>query len=768
MRNLIFLIINLLICNFNIYAQFTFGINGRVTDSKNEAIEGATVIVQKMDSTFVTGTITDKSGMFSFTNIETPYRLIVQHLAYDIYTLSSSRKNLGDIILKETDNRLNEVVVKAERPIAKLENSRLTYNVSFIKDNKIVSNAHDLLKELPSITSMDGENLSLAGASNTTILISGKPSNLSQRQLIDYLKALPADKVTKVEVLYTANHQLHTKGPAINVILRKENKQTFNGQLQAGYKYTHTNSWNGTGSFLMSNPSWEFDLMYSFKNNNSLSKEDTRSLHTVGNEIYDIHYTNREKETEDRHHIFSRIGRNFTNNNYIELAYTGQFSPKGQNTIESTNNRFMQSHSFENGDNKLHDISLLYQTKGGSKFGGEYTHYDNRSLQRMTYYNNNISKNIFNYRKDQNIERMKVYADLNHNLKNNWILTYGANYNFVKNKNEQKNDDLQNEGMENYQTINETKEHSANVYIGIQKNFWEGKLSTSFSLANEYYKINDYKKNELRPTVSLTYIPSRNHSWLLSYYSLKSYPSYWERQDYLNYKNEYEAYLGNPLLRPATTNVSNLSYTLKNRYMFQISYYRVDDFFITQSFQSPDELKLIYKNTNLEYTSCWNIMAILPIKFKQWFSSNLIIQAFNERYKSKDWFGYAYDRDKWSGGITANNTFTLSKRPQITANLNFFYNTATNQGIWDLAGRWSVNAGMKCTFANSKAIISLQGKDIFETIYPLIKTNFETQNLVSNRNFYRRNITLNFTYKFNGYRNRKQQQIDTSRFGVYL
>lgn len=753
---------------FQMQAQVIKTLSGCVKDSKHIAIEGATIIVQKMDSTFVTGTITDKSGIFSFTDIETPYRLIIQHLAYENYMLSSSQENLGDIILKERDNHLTEVIVKAERPIAKFENNRLTYDVSFIKDDKIVTNAHDLLKELPSITSMDGDNLSLAGASNTTILISGKPSNLSQSQLIDYLKALPSDKVIKVEVLYAANHQLHTKGPAINVILKKENKQTFNGQLQAGYKNKHTNSWNSTGSFFMSNPSWEFDLMYSFRNNNSLSKEDTKSMHTVRNKIHDIHYTNREKDTENRHHVFSRVGYNFANNDYIELAYTSQFSPKDQNTIESTSNRFMQSHSFENGDNKLHDISLLYQTKGGSKFGGEYTHYNNGSLQRMKYDDKTISTDIFNYRKDQSIKRIKVYADLNHDLKRNCTLTYGGSYYFAKNKNEQINDDVQNGGAENYRTISETKEHSANVYIGIQKSFWEGKLSANLSLEDEYYKINDYEKNELIPTASLTYVPSRNHSWQLSYYSVKSYPSYWERQDFLNYKNEYEAYVGNPLLRPATTNVLNLFYTLKSRYMFRVSYYRVDDFFITQSFQSTDELKLIYKKFNIEYSSCWNIMAILPLKFKQWFSSNLIIQVFNERYKSNDWFGYAYDRSKWSGGITANNTFTLSRKPKITANLNFFYNTSTNQGIWNLSERWSVDAGMKCTFANDKAIISLQGNDIFETIYPLIKTDFETQNLVSDRNFYRRNITLNFTYKFNGYKNRKQQQIDTSRFGVDL
>ena len=115
----------MLICcsTLQMQAQVINKLTGCIKDSNHTTIEGATVIVQKIDSTFMAGTITDKSGIFSFTNVEIPYRLIIQHLAYENYMLSSSQENLGDIILKETDNLLNEVVVKAERPIAKFENS---------------------------------------------------------------------------------------------------------------------------------------------------------------------------------------------------------------------------------------------------------------------------------------------------------------------------------------------------------------------------------------------------------------------------------------------------------------------------------------------------------------------------------------------------------------------------------------------------------------------------------------------------------------------
>ena len=101
-------------------------------------------------------------------------------------------------------------------------NNRLTYDLQSVKQNKIIANAHELLKELPSISSTDGNSLNLAGANGTTILISGKVSSLSTEQLIEYLKTLPAEKVEKVEVIYNAPPQLHIKGAVINVVLNQK------------------------------------------------------------------------------------------------------------------------------------------------------------------------------------------------------------------------------------------------------------------------------------------------------------------------------------------------------------------------------------------------------------------------------------------------------------------------------------------------------------------------------------------------------------------
>jgi hypothetical protein len=156
--------------------------------------------------------------------------------------------------------------------------------------------------------------------------------------------------------------------------------------------------------------------------------------------------------------------------------------------------------------------------------------------------------------------------------------------------------------------------------------------------------------------------------------------------------------MGNPLLKPARTSNVEFTYVLKQKYIFQVSYYRVDDFFVSQSYQMPDELKLLYKSFNIDYTSNLNFTSIIPFSIGKWYNSNFIVSAYNERYKSNDWYGYKYDRDKWTGMFMLNNTFNISQKPKLSANLMLFYKTPTIQGIWDLGSNWCVNAGIKYSF----------------------------------------------------------------------
>ena len=80
----------------------TSNIVGQVINKDSVAIEGVAIILQKQDSTFIAGTITDKEGRFTLPMTEKPYRLMFQHLAYEAMCLNSSKEQIGNIILKES------------------------------------------------------------------------------------------------------------------------------------------------------------------------------------------------------------------------------------------------------------------------------------------------------------------------------------------------------------------------------------------------------------------------------------------------------------------------------------------------------------------------------------------------------------------------------------------------------------------------------------------------------------------------------------------
>ena len=73
---------------------------------------------------------------------------------------------------------LKGVTVKGERPRVTMKDGRFTIDMQAVRNKKIAANAHELIKELPLVSSTDDEALSLSGAQATTVMINGKPSNL--------------------------------------------------------------------------------------------------------------------------------------------------------------------------------------------------------------------------------------------------------------------------------------------------------------------------------------------------------------------------------------------------------------------------------------------------------------------------------------------------------------------------------------------------------------------------------------------------------------
>mgnify|MGYP000016587073 FL=1 len=207
-----------------------------------QAIDGATVILQTIDSTFVDAVITDTTGCFRFNRQPASYRLIFQHIMYETLLLTTTGEDTGTITLKSKDYALDEVIVKGERPLVKVEEGKLSYDLSQLTTHRIVNNAYEILQQLPGVQEING-NLSLAGAHNLSIILNGRPTTMSHEQLAILLKNTPASRVEKVEVMYSTPPQYHIRGAAINLLLKvyRPEESGLQGEVNAGYLYNYRN-----------------------------------------------------------------------------------------------------------------------------------------------------------------------------------------------------------------------------------------------------------------------------------------------------------------------------------------------------------------------------------------------------------------------------------------------------------------------------------------------------------------------------------------------
>ena len=236
-------------------------ITGKVTDNKNRPVDGATIVLQAIDSTYINASISNVDGTFVLDSLPEEYRLIIQHLLYKTKEIIGKGKDAGLIRLDPQDYALEEVVIKAERPFVKVEEGRLGYDLSVLAGDGVVNNAYEALTKLPGVTESKGA-LTLAGTGNLTVILNGKPTTMDTGQLETLLRNTPLDRVEKAEVMYSAPPEYHVRGAVINIVLKRSNDYSFQGEVNADYTNQYFNSGGANGNFRLSTPKMAFDVMY--------------------------------------------------------------------------------------------------------------------------------------------------------------------------------------------------------------------------------------------------------------------------------------------------------------------------------------------------------------------------------------------------------------------------------------------------------------------------------------------------------------------------
>jgi len=214
-------------------------ITGNIIDSNTkEPLEYATVVLNNIETKQLSGGITDEKGNFTIKIIPGTYDISFEFISFKTVKISkkiiNSSLNFGTIILSEDSDKLDEIVIIAEKSTVEIRLDKRIYNVG--KDMTVKGgSASDVLDNVPSVDVDVEGNVSLRGNENVRILIDGKPSALVGLSGTDALRQLPADAIEKVEVITSPSARYDAEGTAgiLNIILRKGITTGLNGFMNA-------------------------------------------------------------------------------------------------------------------------------------------------------------------------------------------------------------------------------------------------------------------------------------------------------------------------------------------------------------------------------------------------------------------------------------------------------------------------------------------------------------------------------------------------------
>lgn len=692
-----------------------------------------------------------------------------------------AQKQTGNETILVNDSitlNLPEVFVKAERPLVKMTDGKLQYDIPNLMKSKPVDNAFDILGELPGV-GKSGANISLLGTSETTIIINGRKSSMTSEQLADMLKATPSSKVKKIEVMYSTPPQYGVRGASINVVI--ENDRSLADILKGEISLTGKQAWYFSPTALMNlsytGKKYAADLSYSANYRHGRSTEDMHAEPTVNGTKYDILQKNWSENKGISHNLRGAFEYDFSNKDKLSASYTGKYvqdkpvSLRGGQTdfkgIETVNTA-----SRTTGPSFLHSTRIDYNGHKNLNAGIDYTFYKDKSLQDLV--NNFEDSNDQDRRNEskQKSQRANIYINHFVVVGEGWKISYGAEASLSGTTNEASallNNEKESEGT----FYMKQKEHSAGIFGGFSRSFGK-KFTLNASLAVRYYKASVdsagkkgtlWDQADLFPSLSAVYRINRSNMLQFSLSSNRKYPSYWATTPNTYYMNIYSVIKGNPQLKPELNYSMQLTYVIKNKYVLGAFANFQPDKIQQMSYQQHDRLQSVFHSINLDTHTMYGLMAVVPFRAGEVLSSRLTLMGFSIHDKGT-LVDISFDRKKLFGRAMLTNTIFLTRDKNLSLDISGDYSSPAIQGIYDIDPLYSLDAALVWTLPKKRLRLTLKGSDLLNSQKPL--THIDEQGQKSRMELFQdiRSVSLTLRYSFGGYKEKKVKSVDTSRFGT--
>ena len=791
-NSIIFILLFSLITNAQQYVK------GKVLGDDGKGLPFANaLLLNSDDSKLIKGAVTDLNGDFMMENIPAgSYIINISFIGYntkssELFVLKpNSTFTVPTISISETVG-LNEVIVKAKKPLYQQKIDRMVINVA-TSPLSAGTTALEVLERSPGVlVNRQDNSISLIGKEGVNVMMNGKLTYMPTSSLVQLLDGMSSDNIESIELITTPPANFDAEGNAgyINIVLKQNidaglngsysisggigNGTTTSDNINFNYRKNRMNIF-GDYSFLRREQSSVWDFSRSFLSSSNVPTD----LTTVTNRDpirrnHNLRLGFDYQATEKT--IIGILVSAFDNNWSMDAFNTSEESENGQPTsfIEIQNKEINSLKNFRTNINLRHD----FKKDGFINFDLDYLLFDNDNpntyLNRYYDGNNNFLEEEFTKSdkvtpmtvavgnadySNQLSEKLKIESGIKAafiNFGNDVSVATLEGLDFIEDPTLTSNSDLEERILAVYTSFGYKMSEKTDIKLGLRYEHTDSELisDTEGTLVDRSY-------GELFPTAYLSHKINDTLSFGASYSRRISRPTLREMAPFVIFFDPSTFISGNPGVQPAlsdnvafTTNY--LSYLLKFEYS-------IEKGTIARFTPTIDEAtnRFTYKAANLDRTKVFSITLGLPITITPWWKTQNSFTYLDTRLENNS---EGFELKTEQSTFRANSSHTFNIAENFSSEINMNYRGRGQFGYSKTEAVFAMNIGFQKKFSDKWGTLKFSINDLldsraFKSTTFIPELNLNTRN---NLRFSNRTYILTYTRNFGDKKIKKSRRRQT-------
>lgn len=758
-----------------------------VMDDQKNVLAGSTVYLLDRDSVIISTAAADASGGLMFTNLTVgKYRVRATRTGFeDGYStwidLENDTSSSQTITLRSKSELMKDVtIVGKKQPIQFLPDKTVIHPEASI--GTAGSSVMEVLERSPGITVGKDGSIIMKGKPAVTVLIDGKPTQLSGSDLQSYLSGINASQVDVIELIENPGAKYDASGNAgiINIKLKSNRQKGFNGSMSLSLGQGNYSKTNNSLNLNYRNGKVNLFLNYGMR----LSREEM-NMHTLRkyfNSKYEdsalLKQPNVNRSLINAHNM--KVGLDFfaSNKTTFGLAFTGGVFNRNARTFAAID--WMDPQYNIDSSINTWGTNNTYFKRGGVNLNGRHKIDERSEISADLDYVRFDIKGNQNFQTQLAVPGSEILATKGTIPSALEIVTLKADYSkrFSQYTFETglKTAINKTDNLANYYSFHNNRwepdlsrsnhflynERISAVYASVdaEKNKWHWQAGlryevTSYKahqLGNAVVKDSAFKRNygSLFPTAFVSYQADSNNTFTFRIGRRIDRPVFQTLNPFVITLNKYTYETGNPFIKPQYTWTVELLHTYKQMLTTQLSYSYLRDYF-SQIFILDDDPGNVNKNIML-YTR-GNVGSFKNYGISETFQSpvtkwwNITASAIFNHKIIKGFVWAPLEARISQLNVSLNNQFQFGKG--WAAEIGGYYQTRSQIDLQEwLTPQGELNLGVSKQILNNKGTLRLTVRDItyfqnysgystFENAYEPFDIKWDT-----------RVVRLNFSWRF--------------------